>query len=173
MIIYLVVAVALFFTAFIIIHQRMRLEMNIQAQRYSSCSGCIQSFSFNLPHFWLHLFYLLISPSLSRPPFRCLSRPRLHDLPWRLGQWRGPTNVRRANGQIQPGRLLSALGLHLGHHGHPGRPHPVLPGLCSGEPTGWAYDRGAAGWKQGWGCANWADNMWHFVRLLWPSLNQF
>lgn len=89
--------------------------------------------------------------SSSRSPFpplpltRCLSGARLHDLSWRLGQRCSPADVRKADGQIQPGGLLCALGLHLGNYGHPGRSHPLLSGFCSGQPTRWLHVRGAAG----------------------------
>lgn len=88
------------------------------------------------------LFY---SCPRSLPPTRCLSGAGLYDLPRRLGQRRGPADVRRADGQIQPGGLLNALGLHLGYHGHPRRPHPLFPGVCPGEPTGRTHVGGAAG----------------------------
>lgn len=87
-------------------------------------------------------------PSL--PPTRCLSGAGLYDLSWWMGQRRGPADVRRADWQVQPRRVLRSLGLYLGYHGHPGRPHPLLLGFRPGEPAGRPHDRGAAGWKQGW-----------------------
>ena len=103
--------------------------------------------------------YISFVPFFPSLPFaRSLSGARLHDLSWWLGQWRGPADVRRADGQIQPGSLLSALGIHLGHHGHPGRSHPLLPGLRPGEPAGWTHDRRVAGWEQGWESTIWSDN---------------
>jgi len=74
-----------------------------------------------------------------------MSDSGLPDLPGRLGQRRGEADVRRADGQVHAGRLLGALGLHPRHHGHPGRAHPVLPGLRPGEPAGQPDVRGAAG----------------------------
>lgn len=87
----------------------------------------------------------------SLPLTRCLSGAGLYDLSWWLGQRRSPADVRRADRQIQPGGLLSALGLHLGYYGHPGRSHPLLSGIRPWEQAGRTHDRRAAGWEQGWG----------------------
>lgn len=59
----------------------------------------------------------------------------LHDLSRRVGRRGDPGHVRRADGEILTGRLLGTLGLYAGHHGHPGRPHPVFPGLRPGKPA--------------------------------------
>lgn len=90
-----------------------------------------------------------LNPFISTLSSRCVSGARLHDLPRRLGQRRGAADVRRADGQVQPGRLLYALGLHPGYHGHPGRPHSLLSRLRAGQPAGRTHDRGAAGREQG------------------------
>lgn len=72
----------------------------------------------------------LVSYSVSS----CRSVPGagLHDLPRRMGRRGDPGHVRGADGEILPGRLLCTLGLYAGHHGHPGRPHSLLPGLRPG-----------------------------------------
>lgn len=111
-------------------------------------------------------FFNPFSPSL--PHTSCLSGTGLHNLSWWLGQWRGSADVRRADRQVQPGGLLSALGLHLGYHGHPGRSHPLLPGLCPGEPAERTHDRRAAGWEQGWECPLWPN-----VITYWSPFGKF
>lgn len=60
----------------------------------------------------------------------------LPDLPRWLGLHRGEEDVRGQSGQIHAGRLHRALGVHPVHHRHPGRPHPLLPGLRAGQPAG-------------------------------------
>lgn len=105
-------------------------------------------FSYFPTEIWLSLCSPSTQTCLSST--RCLSGARLYDLSWRLGQRCSSADVRQADGQIQSGGLLCALGLHLGYHGHPGRSHSLLSGFCSGEPTGRAHVRGAAGREQGW-----------------------
>lgn len=59
----------------------------------------------------------------------------LYDLPQRLGRRGGPGHVWRGHGEVHFGQLLGAMGLHPGYHWHPGRTHPLLPGLCAGQPA--------------------------------------
>ncbi len=74
------------------------------------------------------------TPLLSSSVSSCRSVPGagLHDLSWWVGRRSDPGHVRGADREILSGWLLCTLGLYAGHHGHPRRPHPLLPGLCPG-----------------------------------------
>ena len=72
----------------------------------------------------------------------------LHDLSWRLGLGWGEAHVWPAHGQIHPGQLHGALGLHLSHYQHHGLPCPVFGGLQSGQPTRQTAAWGLPSWGE-------------------------
>lgn len=90
---------------------------------------------------------LLLPGRLTMPAFsfRYVSGAGLYDISWWLGCWWGEEDVRRRDGQIHHRSMLSALGVHPGHHGHHGRPYSLFPGFCAGQQAGWTHVRGAAG----------------------------
>lgn len=81
--------------------------------------------------------------SPSSPSGSALPGAGLHDLSRWLGCRDHPGHVRGEDGEVLPGRLLRALGLYPGHHRHPQRPYPFLPGLCSRQPAERPAARGA------------------------------
>lgn len=100
---------------------------------------------------FFHIFLILSSVS----SLRSMPGAGLHDLPWWVGRRGHPGHVRGADREILPGGLLCTLGLHAGHHGHPGCPHPFLLGVCSGQPA----DRLLSGWL--------ADRQQRYVKHYW------
>lgn len=60
----------------------------------------------------------------------------LHDLPGRLGLSGGEEDVRPEDGQVQPGELHGALGLHPGHYQHPGLAPAGVSLLHPRQPPG-------------------------------------
>ncbi len=88
-----------------------------------------------------------IFPSLTSS---CVSGARLFDLSEWLGCRGDPGHVRRGHGEVLPGQLLCALGLHPGYHRDPGRSYPLLLGLRAWQQAEWFPAGGAEGRQQRW-----------------------